>query len=205
MAWLRYFIFAPPTSVLNPFVPTGTSANTVFYGILGLVFLAFFRFFLSAMLVLSGRFEHPAFGERVKLSNIGFNKCKLEIVSLPFALGHTQCGFMNRRMAYTKIQHISIVDVTSFALSRFYQFRGFLPLKRPCIRIHVAGKRAPIEVMLDVRMKREAEWLVEQIQARMAAAQSGTVPEDLMRLTRQVGETESSTGSANASATQQTT
>ena len=52
---------------------------------------------------------------------------------------------------------------------------------------------------------RSAEWFYQEIRQRVDAAQSGTVPEDLTRLTKQAGETESSTGPANASATKQRT
>jgi len=111
-------------------------------------------------------------------------------VSWSFALGHTQCVLRNYRFAYTEVQHIS------------FAYHGMIGTR---IRIRLDRKRAPVEVMLDARIMREAEWLVEQIQARMAAAQSGTVPEELTRLTKQAGDAESSTRPANASATTQTT
>ena len=109
---------------------------------------------------------------------------------LTFTLGRTQCGFNDTHFTYTDIQHIVVVVVE----------RLFEP--DTCIQIRVAGKRAPVKVVLDYRMWREAEWIVNQIQARMAATQSGTVPEDLTRLTRQAGETASSTRPTNASSTQ---
>ena len=167
-----------------------------------------YGFFLLLNLRSAGRFEHPSLGQKFKFSNVVLNKYGLrKPVSLSFALGPTQCGFMNRQIAYTKVEHVSVVDVTSFLWTRGDPIPVLLPLKRnrPCIRIHVEGKRAPVEVMLDVRMKREAQWLVEQIQARMAAAESGTVPEDLTRLTKQAGETTSSTEPANLAATKQRT
>ena len=188
------WVFDLFTSVSDTFARLGTNANTVLYGIFGLVGLALYGFMQLSQLIVAVRFEHPSFGQKVKLSNVGLNKHGSRApVSLSFALGPTQCGFMNHPIAYTKIEHVSVVDVTSVLWTRIdsIPIAIFLPLKqkRPCIRIHVAGKRAPIEVMLDVRMKREAEWLVEQIQARMAAAQSGTIPEDLTRLTKQAGQT----------------
>ena len=148
------------------------------------------------VLVESVRFESPSFSERVKLP-VGFNKYVWSSVPLSFAFGHTKFLWqnsynstgMNHQIGYTEVQNISVVK-DGFELG---------------IRIHVAGKRAPVKVVLDYRMKREAEWLVEQIQARMAATQSGTVPEDLTRLTKQAGEAESSSRPANASATTQTT
>lgn len=72
------------------------------------------------------------------------------------------------------------------------------------IRIDLYGKRTPHIVMV-LHDQRTAEWLVEQILSRCESAQSGTVPDDLTRLTKQAGETEASTRPANASATTQTT
>ena len=52
-----------------------------------------------------------------------------------------------------------------------------------CIQIDVYGERTPHTVLM-WHDQRTTEWFVVQIQVRMAAAQSGTVPDDLTRLTK---------------------
>ena len=158
------------------------------------------------ILVLFGsvRFETPSFGEKGQLPitesiNTFFRllcHCRLHWGALKFLWEKGHINFeVNHQIAYTEVQNISVVEAW-FATSD-----SDIGL---CIRIHVAGTRAPIEVMLDKRMKREAEWLVNQIQARMAAVQSRTVPEDQMRLTKQAVRSNRQRA-GHASSTQQTT
>ena len=99
-----------------------------------------------------------------------------------FTLGSTRLGLGTAQFAYSDVQRVTLLKMDDVASQRLGWVAPF------CIQIDVYGERTPHTVLM-WHDQRTTEWFVAQIQVRMAAAQSGTIPEDLTRLTKQAGQT----------------
>ena len=102
-------------------------------------------------------------------------------------------------MGKNQFRYCDVVDVER--CKRFDQLSGRMVTNGFCLET----KDGALQMWRVDQHHRSAEWLFQEIWKRVDAAQDGTVPEALTRLTKQPGETESFTGLANAAATTQTT
>jgi len=119
---------------------------------------------------------------------VGGTRLQFQIGNSAFSMGNSQFGFWD----VARVERCTTFD----HLSQRMVANGF------CLE---TKDGTPHIWRFAIGGHRSAEWFYQEIRQRLDAAHSGTVPEALIRLTRQAGETESSTGPALASFTKEMT